>query len=625
MKNTLISYLKKSVLLLLILSNVNCERNLSDDATVATYPKTADVFIDSFAANLGYGAFGGSKYTAFTVDRIEKYEGTASMRFDVPSIGDADGEYAGGAYIDNVGRDLTDFDALTFWVKGSKAANLKEVGFGTDFGLNKYKVTLSNVAIDTNWKKITIPLPDAAKLIQEKGMLWYAEEPENNLGYTFWIDNVRFEKLGTMSQPQPKILNGDNKIEQTFIGSNTSVSGLTTTFNMASGVNQTISIAPNYYVFSSSNIAVATVNELGIINVIASGTTVITATFKGKPAAGSLTLNSLGVFVPAPTPIRPAANVLSIFSNAYTNVPVEYYNGYWMGDGQTTIGQSDIKINGDDIIKYSKLNFVGIQFAQPTLDASLMTNLHLDLKVQNTTGARNSIKIKLNDFGADAVYGGNNDTEFELIVNNPALASGSWVSLDLSLSSFTSLTSRAHLAQIVLKSNSDITDLLVDNIYFYSVPAPSTAPTTAAPTPTLAAANVISVFSDAYTNIAGSDFNPNWGQATAVTQTAIAGNNTLKYTNLNYQGIQIGTAQNLSSMTKLHIDYYSANSTSLKTYLISSGPVEKAKTLVVPTAPGWNSVEISLTDFSPVNLANVIQMKFDGNGTIYLDNIYFHN
>ena len=623
MKNTLISYLKKSFLLLLILSNVNCERDLSNDATVTTYPKTADVFIDSFVANLGYGAFGGSKYTAFTVDRVEKYEGTASMRFDVPSLGDPAGDYAGGAFIDNVGRDLTNFDALTFWVKGSQAATLNDIGYGTDFGLNKYKVTLSNVAIDTNWKKITIPIPDATKLIQEKGMLWYAEGPENSKGYTFWIDNVKFEKLGTISQPQPKILNGINKIEQTFIGSNISISGLTTTFNMASGVNQTISIAPSYYVFTSSNIAVATVNDLGIVNVIAGGTAVIKATLGGKQAAGSLTINSLGTFISAPTPTRPAANVLSIFSNAYTTVPVEYYNGYW-APYQTTTGQSDIKINGDDVIKYSQFNFVGIQFAQPTLDASAMTNVHLDIKVQNTTGARNSIKIALNDFGSDGVYGGGNDSGFNLTVNNPALASGSWVSLDLPLSSFTTLTSRGHLAQIVLESNSGITDLLVDNIYFYSVPAPSTAPSTAAPTPTLAAANVISVFSDAYTNIAGSDFNPNWGQTTVVTQIPIAGNNTLKYTNLNYQGIQIGTAQNLSSMTKLHIDYYSANSTSLKTYLISSGPVEKAKTLVVPTAPGWNSVEISLTDFSPVNLANVVQMKFDGNGTIYLDNIYFH-
>jgi hypothetical protein len=97
-----------------------------------------------------------------------------------------------------------------------------------------------------------------------------------------------------------------------------------------------------------------------------------------------------------------------------------------------------------------------------------MTYLHLDLKVQNTTGTRNSINIKLADFGPDGLYGGLGDSSYEYIYTNTALASGSWVSLDLPLSRFTGLTSRAHLAQIILgPSNSGITDLMVDNIYFY--------------------------------------------------------------------------------------------------------------------------------------------------------------
>ena len=340
----------------------------------------------------------------------------------------------------------------------------------------------------------------------------------------------------------------------------------------------------------------------------------------GQAVLGSLIINSLGAFTPAPTPTQNAANVISIFSNAYTNVPVEYYNGYW--GGSTTQGQADLHINGDDIIKYSQLNYVGIQFSQPTVDASQMTNFHIDLKVQNFTGAGNSVKIKLVDFGADSVYGGGNDSSYELTVTNPALPAGSWVSLDLPLSSFPTLTSRSHLAQIVLSSGSGITDILVDNIYFYTV---ATAPSSAAPTPTVPAANVISVFSDAYTNVSGTNLNPSWGQTTVVTQIPIAGNNTLKYSGFNYQGIQLGSSQNVSGMSYLHIDYYSADSTGLNAYLISTGPVEKAKALTVPTNSGWSSVEIPLSNFSPVNLSDIIQLKFDGNGTIYLDNIYFHN
>jgi len=75
-------------------------------------------------------------------------------------------------------------------------------------------------------------------------------------------------------------------------------------------------------------------------------------------------------------------------------------------------------------------------------------------------------------------------------------------------------------------------------------------------------------------------------------------------------------------MKFLHLDFWSSNSTSLNIFLISPGPVETPFTLTVPTA-GWSSVDIPLTSFAPVNLTNVIQIKMEGNGDIYLDNILF--
>jgi hypothetical protein len=49
-----------------------------------------------------------------------KYKGTASMRFDVPRVGDPGGSYAGAIFPDATGRNLTGYDALTFWVKRLK-------------------------------------------------------------------------------------------------------------------------------------------------------------------------------------------------------------------------------------------------------------------------------------------------------------------------------------------------------------------------------------------------------------------------------------------------------------------------------------------------------------------------
>lgn len=149
-------------------------------------------------------------------------------------------------------------------------------------------------------------------------------------------------------------------------------------------------------------------------------------------------------------------------------------------------------------------------------------------------------------------------------------------------------------------------------------------PTLGAPTPTADGMKVISIFSGAYANAPGTDFNPNWGQSTVVTQSDIAGNKTLKYADLNYQGTQFASGLNVTGMTLLHVDFWTTNSTALSIYVISPGPVEKAYTFTI-TQNEWVSVDIPLSAFTnpTVDLSNVIQFKVEGNGTVYLDNLYF--
>lgn len=466
MKNIKINYLKNTFLLTLaLLASVGCERNLSEDATLSTYSKNGAVFIDAFSAGLGYGAFGGSKYSAFTVDSEVKYAGSSSMRFDVPSVGDPDGAYAGGVFIDGSGRNLTEYDALTFWVKGSQAASINEVGFGTDFGENKYKVAFQNVPIDTNWKKIIIPIPDASKLIQEKGMFWYSEGPENGLGYTFWIDNVKYEKLGTIAHGQASIMNGSNASESTFVGVTSKVDGVNATFNMPNGMNQSITISPAYLNFTSSNKAVATVDSSGVITSLSVGTTIITATFNGAPTTGSLTINCAGVFTHSPVPTLNQANVISIFSDAYANVPVNYYNGYW-APWQTTLS-NDFSVQGDKVLNYTIFNFVGIEFSSPTINANSMTHIHLDAYIPGTIAGGRQLRVIVVDFGANGIYGGGDDTRHSTTYTAPFVASKKWMSIEIPFSAMPGLLSRAHLAQIILEGG-DNSAIYMDNIYFHN-------------------------------------------------------------------------------------------------------------------------------------------------------------
>lgn len=154
-------------------------------------------------------------------------------------------------------------------------------------------------------------------------------------------------------------------------------------------------------------------------------------------------------------------------------------------------------------------------------------------------------------------------------------------------------------------------------------------PTSAAATPpTRSASDVVSLFSDAYTNVAATDWFPNWGQSTIVTDILVAGNPTKKYESFNYQGVQFASAVNASSMTDLHIDIWTPNCTAFDFYLINTSPstVEQKVTLT-PTLSGWNSFDIDLSQYTTIALNNIGQFKLVGtpfgSSTVYFDNVYF--
>ena len=156
-------------------------------------------------------------------------------------------------------------------------------------------------------------------------------------------------------------------------------------------------------------------------------------------------------------------------------------------------------------------------------------------------------------------------------------------------------------------------------------------PTTPAPTPpAYDASNVISIFSDAFTNVDGTDYNPNWGQSTVVSTIQIGTDNVLEYSNLNYQGTQFGSHVNASAMKYLHIDVWTLNETSIQIYPIMNGDaLEKLYQLTPINLNQWNSYDIPLTEFTSQNLdlSDLIQFKIVGSGgkIVFIDNLYFSN
>jgi hypothetical protein len=139
------------------------------------------------------------------------------------------------------------------------------------------------------------------------------------------------------------------------------------------------------------------------------------------------------------------------------------------------------------------------------------------------------------------------------------------------------------------------------------------------------AIDVVSIFSDVYTDVAGSDFYPNWGQSTQYSVFDLNGDAIIQYSNLNYQGIQIGTTQDLETMEFLHLNVWTTDAADIETFLISSSSGEKAiKTTL--SSNNWTSITIPMSAFTDQGLAvsDIHQLKFVGSGTVFIDNIYFY-
>lgn len=491
MNTTKYTYIKATFLFLLAFSITSCERELSEKAEFATYGTTGDIFTDAPVGLtdqffVSFDPADGANTEGFGTDESVTYQGASAIRIDVPAGDDANGGFIGGIFVDRGnGRNLTGYDALTFWAKGGTTATIGLVGFGTDFIEDKYAVGLENIRLSTDWRKYTIPIPDASKLIQEKGMFIFSAGgigtfPET--GYTFWIDELKFEKLGTLGQPQPAMANKEDRVETKFLGDKFSMAdyGLTQTFNLASGINQTVTAAPSYFSFTSSDIEVARVSDAGIVSLVGSGSAKITATIAGVSVAGSLTVNVAGAFPVAPTPTLAASKVISIFSDAYTDVPVNYYNGFWE-PYQTTLGGETI-IDGQNVLNYTEFNFVGTQLTTP-LDISDMTHLSIDilmpevlptnidmlLTIKNENTAATTFqqqRIGGQTYQWDTRTGDINDTQ----TNATFAPGGAWKTIKIPIRPTTETSLDKTGVNLIIIENiksSNVTNLHIDNLYFF--------------------------------------------------------------------------------------------------------------------------------------------------------------
>ena len=385
--------------------------------------------------------------------------------------------------------------------------------------------------------------------------------------------------------------------------------------------------------------------------------------------------------IAAPTPGQDSADVISVYSDVYTSIATNL-NPFW---GQQT-DATEIQLDGNLTLKYANLNYQGLEY--PATDVSAMEYVHLDYytddataldfylisenpTVENAytisivTGDWQSVDIPLSVYNAnlDRVFQfktvGNGTVYFDNIYfwKAPAAAGTdttlSALTVDGStIANFGALSSSYSVelpagTTVVPTVAATTTDTNASAVVTAATSIPGTTtiavtaqdgvttstisiawtldpkPQTAAPIPSQDSADVISVYSDAYTSIA-TELNPGWGQATQTAEVQIAGNLTLEYASLNYQGLEYPQTD-VSAMEYVHLDYFTNDATALDFFLISADPyIEIAYSIPLVTG-SWQSVDIPLSayNFTVEELENVFQFKTEGNGTVWFDNLYF--
>lgn len=416
-----------------------------------------EVFIDSLDGGLDYAAFEGSYYEALSIDEDNGLGGGAALKFTIPT-----GQWAGGAFWTHEARDLSSFDALVFDARAAGNYTLTAVGFGIgmEYG-TATQVEVNDIPLTADWTRVVIPIPDADRLAAEHGVFWFSTGDPGEI----WFDNVQFATLetGVITDPRPVMT---STTVTGLLGEVVPVTGTRTTFAV-DGEDVLVNHTAIYFDYLSSDESVV-VGQNGVVTVVGGGTATVTAELDGAPVDGQITVNVVAPpTAAAPTPTLDPGDVISVFSNAYTDITVDTWRADWTFG---PIEVADQQIAGDDVKAYTGLNtpafYTGIEFVGDQIDAATpgMTHFHMDVYAPAGT----QFAFKMVDFGPNGAFGGGDDTESTFTLNadsTPVFAAGEWVSLDIPLTEFAGMNF-GNVSQLVL-TGTNTGSLWLDNIYFH--------------------------------------------------------------------------------------------------------------------------------------------------------------
>lgn len=455
-----------------ITATVSGKSATTPTVTVAAAPSVVgQVYVNGYGTGIAWADFGGA-VNAISEDSSAAGllpNGHKSVKFIVTSAASA---YSGGAFVASAPQDVHTFNSLTFWAKASAANNLNVIGIGDDaatpFASTLLRAEINATPLTTSWTKYYVPLPNPAKATSLQGMFHLAEA---NKGYTIWLGDIQYENLPSSGYVAPTAAVATQPATLSVpVATPTQINSyapntVTFTTPVIAGGHET-QTGWGWYTFNSTDATVATISAAGFVNGLKAGTETITSSLGTLTGLGS---TALTVTVPLPTPstIAPtpgvaAANVISLYGSTYPLHPVDTFQASWSSCCNTLV--NPYVIGTHNVLQYTLNSFVGVTFGQggagTPVDASAMTTLHVDLWLAN---APPRLQIQLVNFPGGVVSS----------YNANGLATGSWVSLEIPLASFSPAANGNNLQQLLFVSqdgtgnNVPNSIVYVDNLYFH--------------------------------------------------------------------------------------------------------------------------------------------------------------
>ena len=443
-------------------------------------PSSTDpqVFVGRYVDGTSYNPFkaslGSNVVPDFTVcfpdTSIYCPDGGGTLKVVVPGPGDPENAFAGGTIKADLPRNLSGYDAVTFWAKSTRDAPLV-VGLGSDMSADPKYLAEGAVGLTTEWTQYVLPIPLASKLTAEMGLFYFAAGADGSpaTGFTFWLADVQYVTIGpAIGGPLPVI---PSSCVRKSVGDGSFPAFLAGFIPVGFAVQDSpeiIGASNRYFTFTSSDPAVASVDPAGNVAVRGQGTAIVTAQLGGVPAAGPLTVKVGGTEacpalpVPttiAPTPTLPAENVISLFGSAYPASRVETWHTVWSDCCSqytpTNIGSHPVK-------KYTLYPFNGVAISPDgssanAIDASAMTWFHID--VWTPDGYAFGVKLVNDPAGYTS----------ESTVGSYILETGTWTSLEIPMTAFRNLGGTSKIGQMLfLVPDGTSPTFYVDNVYFHN-------------------------------------------------------------------------------------------------------------------------------------------------------------